>query len=297
MNIFNLKLIDLLHIKTRKLEMKLDQACEMKGTACWLFEPKEKEHKMCLVAHIDTVQMDNKKFIAHDKRQGIYWSPDGLGADDRAGVFAALQLFRRIPEPYTPYVLLTHYEETGGYGAIEACEVFPQLKKVMAFVELDRKGADDCVFYNNEPESFIQYVEKFGFKERWGTFSDIYDLSNHFNICGVNLSVGYYYEHTNREYLVESELMATIRKVIVLNKSMVKTRHQWKLPVFKVKKKYKNWNQKKYNTHESTKVLQLPTGEDLTTCPACGNIFRAEYLIDGDTCPFCYQSPTDYLRA
>ena len=39
-----------------------------------------------LVSHLDTVHKNLPTTIYWDKEQNVYWSPQGLGADDRAGV-------------------------------------------------------------------------------------------------------------------------------------------------------------------------------------------------------------------
>lgn len=42
------------------------------------------------------------------------WSPQGLGADDRAGIFAIIQI---IKSGLRPHIILTTDEEVGGVGA------------------------------------------------------------------------------------------------------------------------------------------------------------------------------------
>ena len=44
-------------------------------------------------------------------------------------------------------------------------------------IQLDRRGTSDCVFYNCANEAFIEYVEKFGFIENFGSFSDISEIT------------------------------------------------------------------------------------------------------------------------
>ncbi len=81
-------------------------------------------------------------------------------------------------------------------------------------IELDRKNGNDCVFYNDEPERFIRYIEMFGFERSIGSRSDIQVLGDAWNLCSTNLSVGYYNAHTPNEYLVVNELLSTIEKVV-----------------------------------------------------------------------------------
>ena len=51
------------------------------------------EIPIALVAHMDTVFKKPATRVYYDKEQGVMWSPDGLGADDRAGIFAILNIF------------------------------------------------------------------------------------------------------------------------------------------------------------------------------------------------------------
>ena len=53
-----------------------------------------------LVAHLDTVHHSLPTHIFHDQKQNVIWSPQGIGADDRAGVWAILQLITAEKKPY-----------------------------------------------------------------------------------------------------------------------------------------------------------------------------------------------------
>ena len=70
-----------------------------------------------------------------------------------------------------------------------------------AIFQLDRRGSDECVFYDCDNPDFIKYVESFGFKEAYGSFSDISIIAPAWGVAAANLSVGYYLEHSNAEYL------------------------------------------------------------------------------------------------
>lgn len=161
-----------------------------------------------LVAHLDTVHYSRVKNIFHDKEQNVIWSPEGIGGDDRCGVFAIL----KIIEQFNPHVLFTTDEENGGVGAKK---VIKKLIKpdVNFIIELDRQGLNDAVFYECGNIDFIDYILDFGFKEEYGTFSDISILSPYWDIASVNLSIGYYNEHTKGEYIRLNEMYNTIEKV------------------------------------------------------------------------------------
>ena len=165
---------------------------------------------IALVAHMDTVFENPVVDLYYDQRKGVLWSPQGLGADDRAGIFAILKI---VQSGLRPAIIFTTDEEQGGLGATalgtRECPI-PDLKYM---IQLDRHGTNDCVFYECFNEDFYDYVESFGFCEAYGSFSDISFLMPQWNICGVNLSVGYEDEHSEVETLHIAPLYDTIAKV------------------------------------------------------------------------------------
>ena len=165
---------------------------------------------IALVAHMDTVFSSPVKDLYYDKSKGVLWSPDGLGADDRAGVFAIIKI---LQDGYRPSVILTTDEEKGGVGASVLAKLDCPIPGLRYMIELDRRGTNDCVFYSCYVPEFIEYVEDFGFCEQFGSFSDISFLMPAWNVCGVNLSVGYEDEHSAIEVLKIKPLYDTIRKV------------------------------------------------------------------------------------
>ena len=187
------------------------------------FYPKEKiiNHKeyifaegdipILLVAHLDTVFSFPPKNIYFDQRKNVVWSPQGLGADDRAGIFAAMQIIR---SGLHPHILFTTNEEIGGLGADAFIEDFTKPPaEINYIIQLDRRGSNDCVFYDCHNYQFYDYIESFGFVTNHGSFSDISFICPIWDIAGVNLSVGYYDEHTQQEMLFLGQLYDTINKV------------------------------------------------------------------------------------
>ena len=169
-----------------------------------------------LVAHLDTVHHLPAKQIVFDRQQRLMWSPQGIGGDDRCGIYSILSIVRK---GFRPYVLFTTDEEIGGVGATAFTKAYPQLPfKLKYIVELDRRGKDDCVFYDCGNDEFMRYVQSFGFKEEYGTFSDISILSPQYDVASVNLSIGYYSEHTKTETINIGHMFATMFKVIKMLK-------------------------------------------------------------------------------
>ena len=170
------------------------------------------EIPIALVAHMDTVFKTPVSDLYYDQRKGVLWSPEGLGADDRAGIFAIIKI---LQEGLRPSVILTTGEEEGGVGACALTVTYPDcpIPGLKYMIQLDRRGTNDCVFYDCYCPEFVDYVESFGFCERWGSFTDISFLMPEWDIVGVNLSVGYEDEHSLVEILNIGPLFDTIHKV------------------------------------------------------------------------------------
>lgn len=173
----------------------------------------EGEIPIALVAHLDTVFVEPPKNIYYDERKGVIWSPDGLGADDRAGVFAILKI---IKHGLRPHIIFTTDEEKGGIGSSQLTMVYKShpFNKLKYIIQLDRRGVNDCVFYECDNKKFTKYIESFGFVEEIGSFSDISILCPAWKVAGVNLSIGYEDEHSISETLHVNAMLATIKTVI-----------------------------------------------------------------------------------
>lgn len=164
-----------------------------------------------LVAHLDTVFQNPPKNIFYDRVKNVMWSPEGLGADDRAGVYAIIQILKA---GYRPTVIFTTNEEKGCLGAVTlASNVAKCPTELKYIIQLDRRGSNDCVFYDCANYKFDEYVESFGFVTNFGSFSDISEICPQWGIAGVNLSIGYYDEHSYIETLYIGQMLATIERV------------------------------------------------------------------------------------
>lgn len=170
-----------------------------------------------LTAHMDTVHKELVKDYYEDiqtNKDGntthAISSPQGIGGDDRCGIYAILKI---IESGYIPYVLFCEDEEIGGVGSNKFCKTkyITELSNLKFLIELDRANANDLVFYSNTNQDWIDWVEdETNWKESWGTFSDISHLSPACEISSVNLSCGYYKAHTVYEYVIMEELLETI---------------------------------------------------------------------------------------
>lgn len=165
---------------------------------------------ICLVAHTDTVFKLPPEEIFYDSSKNVLWSPDGLGADDRAGIFAIIKI---IQSGLRPHIIFPADEEMGCIGSLELAKKGCPFKELKYIIQLDRQGHSDCVFYGCKNKEFIDYVEDFGFFTATGSFSDISALCPKWGVAGVNLSIGYKNEHSREEILYVTPMMVTIEKV------------------------------------------------------------------------------------
>ena len=275
---------------------------------------------IALVSHMDTVFEREANYknreLFYDRAKNVMWCPRGAGFDDKAGIFAILTILK---DGFRPHVIFTMDEEIGGLGASALADTykFHPFNDLKYIIQLDRRNTNDCVFYDCDNEEFIDYVEKFGFSEAYGSFSDISELCPSWMVAGVNLSIGYDNEHTISEYLNVTALFATIKKV----KNMLS---ETEIPFFEYVPSYFGYGRYfgghghsgypyddyydyygyndfhgKSRFHEKTKREEEKTHY---FCTFCGQEFEAEevlpvQLIDGTegyVCPDCMEEHVNW---
>ena len=171
-----------------------------------------------LVAHLDTVHAETVQEICKTADGNILMSPQGIGGDDRCGCFALVKIYKSAQ--VKPWLLFTCDEEIGGVGAKAFCHSHKQkqlpkeIDSLKFIVEIDRRGANDAVFYHCANTDFEAYITGKDFKTAQGSFSDISLIAPELGIAAVNLSSGYHNAHTLHEYINRKELDSTIGRVI-----------------------------------------------------------------------------------
>ena len=197
----------------------------------FVYIPGKRSDRVVLIAHADTVwdeyyfresysyitqnfldKLPSLKHVPIYNGQIIYQkgSKDwGLGADDRAGC-ALLWLFRNSGHS----LLITDGEEHGQSGSYHLIknykEIAEELNNHRYMIQFDRRGSSDYkTYYLAVSKEFRHYIEMHTSFQDAGKSSrtDIVTLCK--KICGVNLSIGYYNEHTEQEYLSFSNWMNT----------------------------------------------------------------------------------------
>lgn len=179
------------------------------------------QEKPCLVAHMDSVHIHPPGKIAFDGER--LSAKNGIGADDKAGLVAVLEIIRRGADVNA---IFTADEEIGGRGASAIDPAI--LKGCCYFVEIDRRGNSDLVseigWQAIASDKFIEIVTPFaleyGFKETSGMYTDIEDILQKTSVSGLNVSAGYYNPHTVKEFVLLSELQNSIDFVFKLVSSI-----------------------------------------------------------------------------
>ncbi|MHB1696529.1 MAG: hypothetical protein ACYCSQ_00255 [bacterium] len=173
------------------------------------FYLKGKHEDVLFNAHIDTRKTDARFDL--ERHGDLICNGAGiLGADDRAGAWIAYNLATAGAS-----VLLTDFEETTKQGVCAFCEDFEETSHKL-FVGLDRRGFKEFVTYGYENAVINALFERLGYREKNGTYSDVAMLTERFNRFNVNLSVGFYNEHTPEEYLSVSSMGFTLNRCLEL---------------------------------------------------------------------------------
>ena len=178
----------------------------------------EGDAPILLVAHLDTVHEEPVKTICKSDDGNILMSPEGIGGDDRCGVFVLVNAFDMSVNK--PFLLFTCHEEIGGVGAEKFCRAhqlgkLPKaLDELKLIVEVDRKGNRDAVYYDCFNPELEKYITSKGFNTAVGSFSDISLIAPELDVAAVNLSGGYYNAHTLHEYINRKHLNNTLSKVV-----------------------------------------------------------------------------------
>lgn len=174
-----------------------------------------------LVAHLDTVHFSPVSRICKSE-DGIWMAPEGIGGDDRCGVFCLMTVYEKAT--VKPWLLFTCGEEEGGIGAQrfisrvlgKKSKIASELKALKYIIEIDRKGENDAVYYSCGNTDFESYITSKGFKTHYGSYSDISTIAPELGVAAVNLSSGYYNAHTQHEYININHLKKTTERVIGL---------------------------------------------------------------------------------
>lgn len=164
----------------------------------YIYKDNGPDVKILAIAHLDTVQ-DVRHFYACAINGGTMVMNAQL--DDRLGAYVLIDLLPKLGLKYD--LLLTVGEEQANTTA----ENFATDKSYNWIFQFDRSG-DDAVHYQYYDTQWLAALRGAGFKVAHGSYSDICAME-HLGVCGVNVGVGYYNNHSVYAY-AHMEVMAAM---------------------------------------------------------------------------------------
>ena len=179
----------------------------------------------CLVAHLDEILKYEGRKCARIKGNKIYGyykntgKQCGLGLDDCFGIYICLHCLYILPDLK---VCFPSKEELGCLGAEIASLNIDFFDDCRFLLQADRMGGQDLITHTNgidvTSSEFLKDIdpllEKYKYKEARGTMTDIGTLKENINLSAVNISCGYYYAHTHKEYGNLTELQNCLNFII-----------------------------------------------------------------------------------
>ncbi len=203
----------------------------------------DSESYPCVLAHTDQVQKPYPKDyeVMFDGQVFRGWSASqkrecGLGADDKNGIWVALNILRTYPIVKVAFFV---GEEIGGVGShVVDMEWFGDCRWV---AQVDRRGVADFIHIISGTElCSSEFIKDLNLKEHnrkleHGAFTDSYVLKKRgLKVSACNMSCGYYDPHTEREFTIWEDLLATYSLVCYMVEHLTK--------VYKHEQKPIGWN-------------------------------------------------------
>lgn len=171
-----------------------------------------------LTAHMDTTPtVGGKKrvppSVIYTSPDGVVSSPQGIGGDDRCGIYIITEIIKETKCS----VLFCEDEESGCVGATKftKSKYLKDITKMRYMIEVDRKGKGDLVFYDCDNIDFEDFLldNLPDYRTAWGTCSDISVLMEKAKVAAVNISSGYYNEHTLDETINLKDMEHTLSEL------------------------------------------------------------------------------------
>lgn len=257
---------------------------------------KDNKIKPMLCVHLDTInthskcgdKLHNNDIV--DFTDGFMLKPTTtyscLGADDRAGVYMVLEHYVQLLDNFHIGVFCD--EEVGGYGSNELTE----LTDVSCFIGLDREGSMEVATYGYNNRELIDLFVSKGFKEVRGSFTDASVLAGIHNKPCVNLSVGYYGQHSDGEYVLFKDMEDTLK--VILNDVDLVFKEDYPIEITKYNTMYNNSNNYIYDySDDDVYDMWCDTVSKCYHCEKTVNDGNLNNELVWGHCPHCFTALVD----
>ena len=168
----------------------------------------------CIVAHMDQVQRwHSPDFLSIEFNGAVFGYSEknhrfeGLGADDKNGIFVALECLQEFDVLKCAFFV---GEEIGCVGSFDCDMTF--FNDCRFVLQCDRRNGNDLITEITSKlcsDEFLHDIDfrDFGYKETQGAMTDVDTLKcNGLAVSCVNMSCGYYNPHTDEEITDLAEL-------------------------------------------------------------------------------------------
>lgn len=262
----------------------------------------------CVVAHLDTNQdiykgmtilEINNIMFGFDKSTG---KQCGLGADDKNGVYIALEMLKRFDNIKC---FLPLDEEVGCKGTKEADYTFfndcsfiaqPDRRNYTTDFITNTNGIEVCNenFYN----LFKNLFKKYGYSTNTGVYTDIGEIkkSDIVNIPAFNYSCGYLNEHCENEIILTDALENALNFIFELITCHGYTKHYHKSEIkkyddfyYSLDKEYTLWNQEELEEENTIKF----ECEHFQFSESYQDLKWIEDCLEIGECPYCQSHLND----
>ena len=191
----------------------------------------EGEYYPCIVAHMDTVHVDQANLVGTGNKLTILeetadnqtilmanlpsGEPTGIGGDDKCGIFIALELLLKMDKGIAAFFV---EEETGCWGSWSSDKDI--LKDVGYFIQFDAPSDNWVSLYNMnimpfseefflEIKPILDKFEQNNYSD--DPFTDVWALTQRFDVSCINFFAGYHNMHTKMEYVVVEQVDKAIK--------------------------------------------------------------------------------------
>ncbi len=255
---------------------------------------KDNKVKPMLCIHLDTINTHSKcgdnlpETDIINFGEGFMLKPitnySCLGADDRAGVYMVLEHYEELLDKYHIGVFCD--EEIGGDGSYKLKE----LTDVSCFIGLDREGSMEVATYGYNNRELIDLFVLRGFKEVRGSFTDASVLAKIHNKPCVNLSVGYYNQHRDNEYVLFEDMEKTINHILSVD---LVFKEDYPIEANKYTSFYGNGNSNLYDYDDDDYFLWEDTMTKCYHCEKTVNDGNLNNELMWGHCPHCFTALVD----